>query len=800
MLNMRSTAACLAAIATAALLAGCGGVQARFESHMRRGEAYFKGDDFAKASIEFGNAMQIRPKNPDAMLMAGRADEKLGRARAALGLYQAVVDSSPDNLEARGDLARLLVESGATSQALKIIQPGLDRHPDDVTLLVLRAAVRAQQQDLVGATADAERALQLDPTDEEAVEVRAGLYRRSGDFADAAARVRSALRTAPRSRPLHEMLVDLYGALDEPDLAQKQLQLLIGLAPQEPRYRYQLAISYSRAGKLDDAQHVLEGAVKALPKSDDVKLALVDFLSRERTPAQGEQVLRGFVAAEPDDVNLRLGLGALLERVGSIQQAIDAYDEVIRREGTDPGGLVARDRIARIDWTRGQGREARKLIDEVLQQNPHDNDALVLRAEAALAGKDPTEAVTDIRAVLRDHPEATGLQGLLARAYVADGQPALAEETLRSAVTQTPGDNALCLQLARLLEQSGRPAEAITQLQNAVHRAPNDVQMRTELARAYLGEHDFADARAEALAVQTLQPKAAAGLYLTGMADIGLNHPQQAEQELTRALALQPQAFDILTSLERLDLAIGKAPQAIALVKGAVERDDKNALALNLLGELYLGQNNAALATDALKQAAASAPKWWVPHRNLALARLAAKDLAGAIAEYEVAVELSPAEPLPVIELATTYESHGRPADAISTYDAWLRRNPQVQGVAANLAMLLVTYRSDRPSLDRARDLTAGFDASSDGRLLDADGWVHFKRGEYAQAVAVLQHALVRSPDSKEVLYHLGMAELRAGETDRARGDLEAALSGSAKFFGSDEARAALAKLQGRAG
>jgi Tfp pilus assembly protein PilF len=57
-----------------------------------------------------------------------------------------------------------------------------------------------------------------------------------------------------------------------------------------------------------------------------------------------------------------------------------------------------------------------------------------------------------------------------------------------------------------------------------------------------------------------------------------------------------------------------------------------------------------------------------------------------------------------------------------------------------------------------------------------------------------------RSPASKEIRYHLGMAELRAGQTERARSDLEAAVAGSVKYFGSEEARTALASLKGRAG
>ena len=64
----------------------------------------------------------------------------------------------------------------------------------------------------------------------------------------------------------------------------------------------------------------------------------------------------------------------------------------------------------------------------------------------------------------------------------------------------------------------------------------------------------------------------------------------------------------------------------------------------------------------------------------------------------------------------------------------------------------------------------------------------------------MLGRAIDKVPDSRQVRFHLAMAELHAGQTDRARSDLETALSGTAKFMGSDEARATLASLKDRAG
>src|SRR5262249_6859683 len=133
-------------------------------------------------------------------------------------------------------------------------------------------------------------------------------------------------------------------------------------------------------------------------------------------------------------------------------------------------------------------------------------------------------------------------------------------------------------------------------------------------------------------------------------------------------------------------------------------------------------------------------------------------------------------------------------------YEGLRARNPQMELAANNLAMLLVTYRTDQASLDRARDLTAGFVNSDVGALLDTHGWVMFKRGDLAEALAALQRASAEAPNSKVILYHLGMVQLRAGQPDKARASLEAALAGGASFTGNDEARLTLAHLKARTG
>jgi tetratricopeptide (TPR) repeat protein len=199
-------------------------------------------------------------------------------------------------------------------------------------------------------------------------------------------------------------------------------------------------------------------------------------------------------------------------------------------------------------------------------------------------------------------------------------------------------------------------------------------------------------------------------------------------------------------------------------------------------------------------RACAANARLWQPHRNLALVKLAENDPDGAISEYEAALKLAPAEPKLVADAALVYEKQGHIDDAIAGYEALYKANPQVAQFAANnLAMLLVTYRKDRLSLDRARDLTNGFTTSDKATLLDTLGWVQFKRGEFREALPTLERAAERAPDSNVIRFHLAMAQLQLGLRERARTNLESALNGSVSFQGVEEARAALAGLKGRA-
>jgi len=800
MRTTRAVAAGLAAVLVCSFtLSGCGGADARRSNHMERGNEYFAQGNYDKARVEFRNALQVAPNDVEARFMTARVAEKLGNLNEAAQLYQATIDDNPENYQARAALGRLYVFSGVPEKAKELVEPALVKHPDDPALLTVRGAARVQLKDREGALADAQKALRIKPDDENAAALLASLYRQSGEPGKAAELINSTLERVPKSVDLRQVLASLYATMGEQDLAEEQLRKVIEQEPKELRYRAQLVGAYLGAKKVDQAEQVLLDAIKAMPDNSAAKIAYVDFLSSQRTPERAMAAMRDFVTREPKNYELQFGLGALQQRYNRTDDALVTYNKILAANKEGVQAINARLRIAAIDVAARRFDNASRLVAEVIKENPRDNDALILRGNIALEKNDPAAAIADLRAVLRDQPRAVGLLRTLARAHIANGEAALAEESLRTAMEAAPADTAVRVELGQLLSQSGRGEQAVALLEEAVKQKPDSVPAREALVRAYIAANDLESARRAAEDLKLAGPTLATGPFLSGMVAYAQHRYEDAQRELDKALELQPNAMDALTAITRLDIDRGRTPQAVARLQARIAADPKNPLVSNMLGEVFVGAKEPAKAVDVLSQTIQTAPKWWLPYRNLALAKLAQKDQAGAVAAYETGIQATNHQPTLMIDLAGLYEQLGRVDDAIKQYEDLHQRNPRLEVAANNLAMLLITYRKDQSSLDRARDLSAPFATSNVGAYLDTHGWVRFKRGEVNQALPVLERAAAQSPNSKVLLFHLGMAQYKAGDRDRAIHSLERALDGGAKFSGADEARTTLATLKGSA-
>ena len=143
----------LAVFVIATLLASCGGAQARKAAYLAKGREYLAAHNFAKARLEFRNAVQLDPNDAEASFLAGRAMEALGNVREAVQMYQGAIQADPWHLRARAQLALIFAYRGAPAKAIDLAEAGLKFAPDDPDLLTARGAAHLRLGDAEGARA-----------------------------------------------------------------------------------------------------------------------------------------------------------------------------------------------------------------------------------------------------------------------------------------------------------------------------------------------------------------------------------------------------------------------------------------------------------------------------------------------------------------------------------------------------------------------------------------------------------------------------------------------------------------------
>jgi tetratricopeptide (TPR) repeat protein len=793
--SVKSRSLLCAGCCAALVLIGCGGAESRKAHHQKNGQAFLAAGNFEKARIEFRNALQIAPNDSEARYENGVVDEKLGNPREAAQFYQSAIDANADNVGARTALARLYLFSGAPEKALETIKPSLELHPADAGLLTVRAAVHVQLKDADDALQDAEEAVKLAPTNEDAVAVLAGVYKFRNEPQKARVLLENAIEQIPDTVDLRLALAQLYSSMGQEPKVEALLIDLTRLKPNQKAERLRLAQYYTRSNRIDDAERVLRDAVKGMPNERELKIALIDFLAARRGRDVADKELSAMIASAPNDYDLKLARAQFYEQGKDYPKAEAAYNQVITEADPAPAAMTARNRLATLDIQINNVAGAEKLLAQVLAKSPRDNDALILRGNLALVQKDPKAAIVDLRAVLRDQPNAVGVMRTLARAHLANGEPALAEETMRRAVDVNPRDAGARLDLAQLLAQMGKPEQAKPLIDGLVKEEPNNLAALDTQFRVSAATGDIAAAKSAADAIVAIQPNSGLGYYYQGASAESAKRPDDAIRLYSLALDKQPDATEPLQALALLLVRLNRTPEALKRLDETTARFPRAPLAANTKGEILLATHHPVDAEAAFRIAIEREPKWWIPYRGLARAQVADQDSAGEIDTLKTGIGKA-AEPETLqMELAGAYERSGKQDAAIKEYEEAVHRNPHSDVAANNLAMLLITYKKDPVNLERAKELSERFSSSTNPDYLDTYGWVLYKRGEAAGAVAALQAALSRSPDSAVSLYHLGMAQASAGQADAARDNLARSLKSGKNFSGMDEAKATLDKL-----
>ena len=777
----------------AVAVAACSNAEQSKTAYLKKASDLQARGELEKARLELKNALQIDPKDTQTWYRLGEIEEQLQNWRAAAGDYQRVVDMDGTHNAAKVKLGRLFLLGGAPDRAQSLVDEVLKVQPDNADALVVRAGVEARRNDIKDAQRDVGAALDKDPHNIEAAILAASLAMRSGKSDDAVTVLKRAIDDHPKHTGLHAVLASVYAQQGKVDDGADQLKEIIALEPKTASHRIRLAGYYAANKRFKDAEQVLRDALQKQPKQKDLQLAMVKLLISQGKRDDAVKTLEQYISEEPNEHALRFQLAELDQTMGKVEDARGVYEAIIGAADIKPDGLKARNLLARLLIAQGKRERAADLVAQVLKENPHDNDALIVRASLALSRQDAPSAIADLRAVLRDQPTSVPVLREIANVHVLNGEPDLAVDALQKAVEAAPQENDIRVSLAALLADQGQKEKAIEQLNTVLKETPKDVGALDVLFKLRMDQQDYS--HAALLAKRIGEQQKSKGEYYSGLVYQAQKHYAESIKRFEAALKAVPGAAEPLNALVKSLLAQHKANLAERRLFQEIKRDEKNVVAYNLLGEVLLLEKKNDDAIAQLEKAIRLNPKLAIPYRNLAAAQLAKDDADAAVATLRKGIEASNHDPNLVFTLAAYDESHSQPDQAIALYDKALKARPREVMFINNLAMLLANYRKDKQDLDRAVELGEQLKERGNPAYLDTLGWAYYRRGDLTAAVPVLESAARKVGNSPLLSYHLGMAYYQKGDHDTARRYLEKAVTAKQPYRGVDEARATLAKL-----
>jgi tetratricopeptide (TPR) repeat protein len=781
-------------------VAACGSPEDRAQSYYEHGMKLFLEHENAKAAIELRNAVRLKKDMIGAWRALAEIDEINRNWPGVVTEMRTIVELAPNDFSARLKLGKLLLLAGASNEALRLANAGIEVDNRNADVHALKAVISFKLDDRAGAAREAQTALDLDPNNADALMVLAVDRLAGGDAKGALALLED--KSVAKARDLENNLglqllkIKLFGQTGDLKSVEAALKKLVELNPQEFNYRKLLINFYVEQRRTDDAENEMRALAASNPADSAAALDLVRFLyTIKKAPVAARQELNARISAGGETFPYQVALANMDFAEGNLTDGKQLLENLISAGDSSEHVRTARIALAQMYLSKRNFDPAETLTTDILQEDPHNVSALKLRASIHLERAQLDAAIADLLDALNYQPRSTDLMSLLATAYERNGLIELADKQFADATRASDFDANVGLEYVAFLERRGSIARAEDILVGLNKRRPNNIQVLSMLAQVRLARQNWIGAQEIAGSIRRIDNNGSTADQILGAALIGRDKYDEAIAAFQDAYNAAPAAAQPMGSLVGAFLKAEKKDQAIVFLKSVLAKNPGNAQALVLLGSIQLASGAADQALKSFLAAVKTQPKDMVGYQALADLYLSQKNYDEAIKVVRTGIQQRPDMMALHMILAGALERKGDYEAAISEYEFMLDKQPGNLIVANNLASLLLDYRTDQASLKKAQSLAAVLRKSQIPQFKDTLGWASYHQGDYRAAVLLSEEAAVALPDQAAVRYHLGMGYISIGQLGKASEELKKALELAPNDELAEQIRTALKKI-----
>ncbi|MCK1642979.1 tetratricopeptide repeat protein [Bradyrhizobium sp. 157] len=734
-----------------------------------------KKDDL-EARKELLKAVKYKSDKVEVWRALAGIDERTKASSLFLDLRR-IVELDPNDLNARLKLARIMLGGGAAEAALRVVDAANEGDKPNAELHALRSIILLRTNDNAGAIREAQRAYEIDPANVDAISVLASKKVADGDLDSALKLLDSVPASSKDDTRLTLQKIDAYARKKDLPKAEELLRKLIAQNPKEPTYQAQLLQFLIGQRKFAEAEKEFRAGAEASPADSKIGMDLIRFLAATKGADAARAELEARVKAGGDDFDYQIALAELNHQQNRTADAVQALQNLAATVVASDKKLAAQVKLAEIHLSKGEKAAAEPLIAEILAKDRRNGGALRLRAAMSIDKGQFDSAISDLREALNDQPKSVELLSLMAVAYERSGKGELADRQYADALKSSNFNTDVVLRYVAFLQRKGDAARAEEILMEAANRNSGNLQIWSSLGQVRLSRQNWSGALVIADAMSRVEGARVAAEQIRAAALAGQNKIEESIAALESAHKAAPDAAQPALALASAYVKQGKPDKASALLQTISNKFPTNAQLLVFLGQAKLAEKKNDEALQNFKKAVEQQPKEPAGYTALSESYVQSKDYDAAEKVLKAGLAELPGNVAFRLALAGFQIQRGNNDAAISQYEAIVQDQPNSMVAINNLASLLLDNRTDKPSLDRAFELSEKLKGSNVPQFQDTWGWAQYRRGDFKGAIATLETAVAAMPNLAAGHYHLGMSYAAAGQTEKAAEQLKTALS-----------------------
>ncbi len=754
--------------------AGCT-KEARKEHYIGLANKDFEAGLYDRAEIEYRDALQRVPFDPEAIRQLAILYYNSGRMLESVAYLRKGVELEPKNVDLQAKLAATYFSLGGTRAADATARKALEIQPgNEDALLVVTAIARTpkeiddtrqfveklrqgdkesagyhlalgaldgKQRDLAGAESEFKKAVALDPKSSNAYVELGNLYLLRLDIKQADEAFKKGAETAPTRSTARLSYVDFKFRTRAVDQAKKDLDEIIRTAPD-----YIPALVYSMHRAYDEKRY------------DDCAAAIGKILGRDRTNYDA-LLQRGALKLVQGDA-----AGSI-----SVLQGLDG----IYKHSPPVKFQLALAYVAKGDMVR-----AKEILSQTLIVQPNFDQAILLLAELNLRTGNSAAAITSLSALLDRQPKVVRAYLVLAKAYQVDKNPDQALAVYRRMATVFPRNPEPDFYSGGVLVQEGRMAEARQSFEKSLEHLPGYAPSLEKILDMDLAEKRFAAAGDRVQNMMLKYPKSAGPWLFRAKICLAQNDLEGAEAALHKAIDLDPNLSTAYLLLARIYMAANHSKQALDELT-ALAAKTNSLPAMMQIALIHESLKEYDDARDEYAKILAIDPKFTSALNNLAYLyceKLGQLDKASEAARR--ARDLAPDDPSVADTLGWIIFKQGDYQSALALLEESAEQQAAPPTVEYHLGMAHYMLDEEEPArvafqhaVAAAADSPEKEDARRRLALLDLDGATADR-----SVLADLENRAHAEPNDPVLLVRMAAIEARSGSASESAAHFETAL------------------------